>query len=564
MNKPEPPKKIESLPLPKPPEGKKPEVKKTGWEPPAPQVQRAAERKLGMLLAVCLLVALGFVAHQKFNAKKKSPTPPDLLAKFDKLSGANGETQQAGADGTGLLPPTSLNSEAESDPVGEFSPSSTPAEMSFARSSPQQSLPEQSEPATGAAGMQPTTTPTFELGANDAPPQSEPEAVATDNVSNPFFTAAESSEPSVSSGDAASDPFSSGGVVANETAPTTEGTSTFSSDASSPYGAPADPETSQPSSEVTFSEPPTQLEPEPPATDSSSAPVDLFTIDPVEEPTGEQQAPVAVSEAEPPQLLEPNDAQVMPALKLGPFDTAASEPPPAAEPTVTEPAVTEPAGSGFQSFPEATVETPVHQRQPVGTPADNPFANGGGTTVVEESPRVLQDPFAPAHDVHQAVSENVEVIHEVQSGDNFWSIAKQHYGSGKYFTALAAYNKSRIPDPQRIRPGTKVQVPSEAVLAQQFPQLVSGTKSTPYAATPAGPPGFSLDSRGRPQYRVAKGDTLSDIAQRHLGRASRWRQIFGMNMDQLPSAESLTTGMVLRLPTDASQIPMSAAEMSGR
>jgi nucleoid-associated protein YgaU len=184
--------------------------------------------------------------------------------------------------------------------------------------------------------------------------------------------------------------------------------------------------------------------------------------------------------------------------------------------------------------------------------------------VVEVAPRDLHDPFAPARDVRQAVSENVEVLHDVQSGENFWSIAKQHYGSGKYFTALAAYNKARIPDPQKIRPGMKVQVPSEAVLAQQYPQLVSGTKTTPYTAAPAGPPGFSLDPHGRPQYRVSKGDTLSDIAQRHLGRASRWRQIFGMNMDQLPSAESLTTGMVLRLPPDASQIPMSAAELRSR
>jgi nucleoid-associated protein YgaU len=309
--------------------------------------------------------------------------------------------------------------------------------------------------------------------------------------------------------------------------------------------------------------------------------VDLFGIEPAEEATSDQTAPVesatpvsspfgdgapqltepsAVVESEPPQLIEPNDPQVMPPITIGPFDSSTANSQPTAEPTATEPTIPEPAGSGFNPFPEATAETQVHQRHPV----ESPFSTGGGTTVGEQSPRSTEDPFAPARDVQHAIREDAVAIHDVQSGDNFWSISKQHYGSGKYFTALAAYNHARIPDPQRIRPGTKVEVPSQAVLAQQFPQLVSGSTSMRYAVPPAGPAGFSLDSHGRPQYRVAKGDTLSDIAQRHLGRASRWRQIFGMNIDQLPSAESLTTGMVLRLPSDASQIPMSAAEIGGR
>lgn len=54
-------------------------------------------------------------------------------------------------------------------------------------------------------------------------------------------------------------------------------------------------------------------------------------------------------------------------------------------------------------------------------------------------------------------------------------------------------------------------------------------------------------------YRVGPDDTLSGISQRHLGRSSRWTEIYQLNANLLPAADSLKIGMVLRLPHDASQ-----------
>jgi nucleoid-associated protein YgaU len=54
-------------------------------------------------------------------------------------------------------------------------------------------------------------------------------------------------------------------------------------------------------------------------------------------------------------------------------------------------------------------------------------------------------------------------------------------------------------------------------------------------------------------YRVGKNDTLSSIAEAHLGRASRWRQIYGMNQHELQNADRLQVGLELRLPRDATQ-----------
>jgi nucleoid-associated protein YgaU len=49
-------------------------------------------------------------------------------------------------------------------------------------------------------------------------------------------------------------------------------------------------------------------------------------------------------------------------------------------------------------------------------------------------------------------------------------------------------------------------------------------------------------------YTVVSGDTLSRIAQRVYGRASRWPKIFEANRDQLDDPDRIRPGQVLKLP----------------
>jgi nucleoid-associated protein YgaU len=153
----------------------------------------------------------------------------------------------------------------------------------------------------------------------------------------------------------------------------------------------------------------------------------------------------------------------------------------------------------------------------------------------------------------------------VRPGDSYWSIAKAHYGSVRYFAALAEFNRSRIPDPGKMKPGIQVAIPDPAVLEAQYPQLFRGT---PAAAAPTGPqgdaPGKFFVENGEPIYRVGPGDTLSSIAQKHLGRASRWEQIYGMNRELLPTPDRLRPGTLLRLPRDASQVALTPDAPPGR
>jgi len=65
------------------------------------------------------------------------------------------------------------------------------------------------------------------------------------------------------------------------------------------------------------------------------------------------------------------------------------------------------------------------------------------------------------------------------------------------------------------------------------------------------PGGSGGGGAGSQTYTVQKGDTLSHIAQRHYGKASKWHAIFEANRDQLDNPDLIQPGQVLKLPADA-------------
>jgi len=205
------------------------------------------------------------------------------------------------------------------------------------------------------------------------------------------------------------------------------------------------------------------------------------------------------------------------------------------QPAATQPAVTPPAfGSDpiqQPSIPQPSIQQPTFQEQgPLNTAP------------------VPAEPAKPA-----TVPEKV---YTVQNGENFWSISRKHYGGGRFFAALAEYNKHRIPRPERMRPGMIVLVPDLQVLLDRYPKLSGAGEAKPIPSD-GGQAGFFVDDNGQPSFRIGKGDTLGSIAQKHLGRSSRWIQIMGMNRDRIPNGNTLKIGTVLRLPADASQVALA-------
>ncbi|MDB5342198.1 MAG: Peptidoglycan-binding LysM [Schlesneria sp.] len=165
--------------------------------------------------------------------------------------------------------------------------------------------------------------------------------------------------------------------------------------------------------------------------------------------------------------------------------------------------------------------------------------------------------------------------YDIEPGDNFWTISRKKYGTGRYFMALAQHNSQIITDPKRMKLGVSISTPAAEVLERTYAQFIpkaatidpvqtasispvvsssNSTKVTVAAATDEAESGFFIADDGTPMYRIGREDTLSGVAQRHLGRSSRWTQIFELNRDVLPDGNSLKIGAVLRLPADASRV----------
>ncbi len=70
---------------------------------------------------------------------------------------------------------------------------------------------------------------------------------------------------------------------------------------------------------------------------------------------------------------------------------------------------------------------------------------------------------------------------------------------------------------------------------------VSGASETAQAAAPA----------AARTYTVVSGDSLSKIAQRELGDASKWKSIYEANRDKIDNPDLIHPGQVLTLPPNA-------------
>ncbi|RMG35037.1 MAG: LysM peptidoglycan-binding domain-containing protein, partial [Planctomycetota bacterium] len=142
----------------------------------------------------------------------------------------------------------------------------------------------------------------------------------------------------------------------------------------------------------------------------------------------------------------------------------------------------------------------------------------------------------------------------VRPGDTYWTISKRVYGTSRYYRALAEWNRSRVPRADRLRAGVRIATPPLERLESMVAAGEADPRKSAGQATERAPsrPEFGLFVRdGRVFYRVRAGDTLSDIAARHLGSARRWEEVLRLNRHILKKPQDLREGTILRLPPDA-------------
>lgn len=99
----------------------------------------------------------------------------------------------------------------------------------------------------------------------------------------------------------------------------------------------------------------------------------------------------------------------------------------------------------------------------------------------------------------------------VQNGDTLKSLAKKFYGKSSKWKKIYDANKGKIPASKKLKKGMKLQIPAI-------------------------------------NYTVKKGDTIKSIAKKYFGARSKWKQIYQINKDVVPSTLKLKTGTKLVIP----------------
>ncbi|MFG0258122.1 MAG: LysM peptidoglycan-binding domain-containing protein [Phycisphaerales bacterium JB043] len=150
-----------------------------------------------------------------------------------------------------------------------------------------------------------------------------------------------------------------------------------------------------------------------------------------------------------------------------------------------------------------------------------------------------------------SASKPIEAVAiEVQKGDSLWKLTQRATGDGNLYKKVAAFNASRLPNLDVVRPGMTLLIPSADILkstsSERLTQLgqdaIAVASQTPSTTTHAD------NTKGASTYTVKPGDVLSVICQRELGTVKRMNDVLALNHDVLDSPHALRVGMVIKLP----------------
>ncbi len=72
--------------------------------------------------------------------------------------------------------------------------------------------------------------------------------------------------------------------------------------------------------------------------------------------------------------------------------------------------------------------------------------------------------------------------HVVKTGENFWTIARYYYGTGRYYKALWAANRDRVEAPDRLVVGMTVTIPPVGALDRSLVDPPATPRADPAAA----------------------------------------------------------------------------------
>jgi nucleoid-associated protein YgaU len=133
------------------------------------------------------------------------------------------------------------------------------------------------------------------------------------------------------------------------------------------------------------------------------------------------------------------------------------------------------------------------------------------------------------------------IRHTVLKGETLTRIAQRYYGNGDSWRTIARANPGKVTLDGQVQLGAVLKIPKrdDALRGSAFVDAGS-ERVIPVGVINSGSPGRTIE--------VKAGDTLSELAARHLGSASKWEDLLEANSQKLSDPESLRVGMKLRLP----------------
>lgn len=158
-------------------------------------------------------------------------------------------------------------------------------------------------------------------------------------------------------------------------------------------------------------------------------------------------------------------------------------------------------GGGGSSYGGGQPVTPVSKPDPAPEQTPKPTPKPDPKPAPEPVPK----PTPVRKDLANASKYTVKV------GDTLKSIAKKFYGRSGKWKKIYDANKKLIPESKKLKKGMVLQIPAL-------------------------------------NYTVKKGDDIKSIAKKYFGARSKWKVIYQVNRDVIPSSGKLTTGTKLVLP----------------
>lgn len=441
-------------------------------------------------------------------------------------------------------------------PIGGAPPPGTPATGTTGATSPTPTTPEASQTTPQPATAAPPATPG---GTSELPMPMPPEPAPGGSAPSPTPGAGATSSdlplpketaPAVAAVAAPAAAAAAGALAAGASTPP-GGSSTELPPGSSPTGATGSPP-AEPAPMPTAPNTPT----EPPKTEPPKA----ETL---------ENLPNASAPVEPP------SAKPLQELRLTPTPSSV-EAPVASAAEVTPASTATAAAMGLVALPNLGRGK---------FPEDDPI-------VSDSSASDITDIAPPGQKVSEPEVESEP--HVVVSGENFWTISKDYYGSGRYYIALWKANHQLVSAPDKLAVGMTVRIPPPESLDRSLiepartPRATASTSpsSVHRTARPVSKNGRtqasvrnveltlpvadtleessprssqrdedaaddSVDRPRRKPYKVRRNETARSIARDLLGSPGRYKEILELNSNVLDEHDVIAAGQIIELPEDA-------------